>query len=132
MKKITNVSALEAVISLVLDAPHNVMPEFSNEELVEKLQTMQATFAKKNSTARKPSAQQVENDRLRAQIMELMADGILRNTSDIRDGLGLPNETTPQRISGLLKPLVADGQLVSQEIKRKKFYSIPGDAATEE
>lgn len=131
MKKITNISVLEAMISLVMDSPRNVMQDFSNDEVVEKLQTMQASFKKKSVGSRKPSSAQVENERLRNAIMEMMADGILRNTADIRDELHLPVETTPQRISGLLKPLVADGRLISKEIKKKKFYGIPDAVESE-
>lgn len=126
MKKITNVSALEAVINMVMESSCNVMQDFSNDELIEKLQTMQTTFTKKNTSSRKPTAQQVENDRLRGEIMNLMQDGVVRNSADIRDGIGLPVETTPQRIAGLIKPLVVSHQLITHEIKRKRFYSIPG------
>lgn len=132
MKKLTNVATLEAMINLVVNASTNVMDEFTNDEVIEKLTAMQNAFTKKNSGNRKPSSAQAENDRIRSQLMEAMADGVLRTTSDIRDSLSLPVETTPQRIAGLVRPLVDEGKLVKHTIKRKVYYSIPGvDIPTE-
>lgn len=125
MKKITNTVALSAVIAALSAMSTPIHAEYSNSEILEKLENMRASVEKKSSATRQPTEKQKENELLRVHIMEIMEDGILRNIADIRDALGLPETTTPQRISGLVKPLVTNGQLVSKVIKRKTFYGIP-------
>lgn len=131
MKKITNAIALTAIIEAMENMETPIHSEFSNSEIMEKLIAMRECIQRKSSAPRKPSAKQAENDLIRKQIMDVMADGVWRDISTIRDNAGMPIETTPQRVSGLLKPLIADGLLISKEIKRKKFYAIPESADAE-
>lgn len=125
MKKLTNATALTTILNAMEKMEIPISSEYSNSEIMEKLIAIREGFIKKSSATRKPSAKQIENNDLRIKIMEVMSDGVLRNTSDIRDAMGFPTETTPQRIAGLIKPLVENGLLVAKEIKRKRFYSIP-------
>lgn len=126
MKKITNANALNAAITALSTLSAPISQEFTNKEILEKLLTMLESTQRKNSGERKPTSAQIENDRIRNEILQKMADGVLRTTSDVRDLMGMAVETTPQRIAGLLRPLVDEGKLVKHTIKRKVYYSIPG------
>lgn len=123
-KKITNVSALSAVISMVQDSPAQVMSDFTNEQLIEKLDAMRLSFKKKSGAIRKPTAQQKANEDLRIKIVEILSDGVLRDTSGIRCALGLPSDTTPQKITGIMRPAMLDGTIVGKTVKGKKFYTL--------
>lgn len=121
-KKMTYVEATNFAIGYMTTG---VLPEgITMEAVIERLNELGVSLQKKNSGVRKKTPAQEQNDLLRDSIVQILSDGVMRNISDIRDALGLPSDTTPQRITGLLRPLVEDGVVKSVEIKRKRFYTL--------
>lgn len=110
--KTTQRTALLYAIENLPDAP---------AEIVEKWNAMLTALDKKNSTERKPTAKQVENQGIKSQILAEMEPGTLYTSADIakaHEGL------TVQRVSAMLTQLVNDGALVKTVEKRKSFYSL--------
>lgn len=129
MTKMTNVKVLTALRSMVETSTTPVMEGFENTAVIEKIDAMVASLQKKSSTgSRKKSAAQIENEGFRNQILSLLADGVMRSVADIKAALGLPDDTTPQRVTGIMRPALLDGSIQSKTIKGKKFYFI-ADAA---
>lgn len=126
MTKMTNVKVLTALRSMVETAPAPVMDGFENAAVIEKIDAMIASLQKKASSGtHKKSATQIENEGFRNQILDLLTDGVMRSVADIKAALGLPDDTTPQRVTGIMRPALLDGSIQSKTIKGKKFYFIP-------
>lgn len=123
MTKLTNVSVLNAIRALIETTSTPVMDDFTNEEVLAKVDAIILSFKKKSAhTTHKKTAVQEQNETLRGQIVEILSDGILRSTADLRIALGLPEDTTPQKITGIIRPAVESGVISSKTVKGKKFY----------
>lgn len=93
-----------------------------NDEVIEKLTALKVQLAKKSSGERKPTATQKDNIRFKDAIVSEMGDGKYTITDIMKDVpavAGLSN----QRVSALVRQLVADGILIREEIKRKAYFS---------
>ena len=121
MKKLTNVKALEMVLE---------MKEVqSNEELVEKLTTMEAQFDKKsNRTATgdtKPTKTQQENEVLKGYIMEVLTLNKTPMTiAQIQAEDIELKDLTNQKMSALLKQLVDTDQVVKTKDKKATLFGL--------
>ena len=117
-KKLTNVLALEMVLA---------MEEVkSNQELVEKLTKMKEQFEKKNNsgTGKKLTKTQIENEEIKAQILEVMTSEpkAIKELQAENESLA---EYTNQKLSALLKQLVGENKVERIEEKRvAKFKKI--------
>ena len=125
MKKLTNVSALEFVLAL------DVVKE--NVEVFDKLTTIKAQFERKNSSkSDKPTKTQLENEKIKAQILEVLTEEpktvtqILTENTEVFEGL------TNQKISALLKQLVEKGSVEKIVEKRSSKFFIKTVDSTEE
>lgn len=133
MTKMTNVKVLTALRSMVETSPVPVMDGFDNNAVLEKIDAMVASLQKKSSSgSRKKSAAQLENENLRSQIINLLSDGVARSVADIKSAMGMPEDTTPQRVTGIMRPALLDGSIQSKTIKGKKFYFVPELVGVEE
>ena len=81
---------------------------------------------KKNSSEKKPTAQQVANDGIKTAIAEGMSSNRLYTVTEIQKEIAECNELSNQRVSALLRQMVADGVVVRTEDKRKAYFSIVG------
>ena len=117
-KKLTNVLALEMVLA---------MEEVkSNQELVEKLTKMKEQFEKKNNsgTGKKLTKTQIENEEIKAQILEVMTSEpkAIKELQAENESLA---EYTNQKLSALLKQLVGENKVERVEEKRvAKFKKV--------
>ena len=117
-KKLTNVVALEMVLA---------MEEVkSNQELVEKLTKMKEQFEKKNNsgTGKKLTKTQIENEEIKAQILEVMTSEpkAIKELQAENESLA---EYTNQKLSALLKQLVGENKVERVEEKRvAKFKKV--------
>ena len=117
-KKLTNVVALEMVLA---------MEEVrSNQELVEKLTKMKEQFEKKNNsgTGKKLTKTQIENEEIKAQILEVMTSEpkAIKELQAENESLA---EYTNQKLSALLKQLVGENKVERIEEKRvAKFKKV--------
>lgn len=82
-------------------------------------------LAKKNSSDKKPTKTQVENEATKAVVLSAVATaGRPVTISDIQ-GLSVElGEMSNQKVSALVRQLVADGALVRIEDKRKAYFAI--------
>ena len=81
-------------------------------------------LAKKNSADKKPTAQQVANDGIKTAIAEGMTPNRLYTVTEIQKEIAECAELSNQRISALLRQMVADGVVVRTEDKRKAYFSL--------
>ena len=111
MEKMTNVKALNFVLANCdLTA-----------EVREKIEKMKVQFEKKNSAEKKPTATQIANEGVKATILEALGDKSMTITDLQKSNVDLA-ELSNQKISALLKQMIADGSVIREEIKRKAFF----------
>ena len=111
MTKMTYAVALDVAINAVAD-----------EAVKEKLEALKAQIAKKSSGERKLTATQKDNIGFKDAILEGLGDGKYTIT-DIMKSVDAVNGLSNQRVSALVRQLVADGLLIREEIKRKAYFS---------
>ena len=109
MKKLTNVLALEMVLAMA--------EVQANPALVEKLETMKASFEKKSNRAvngeKKPTKTQLENMELAEQLKELLTE-----EPQPQKELQVQIEVaTSQKMTAIVKILVEQGVAVKETIK---------------
>ena len=111
MTKMTYAVALDVAIASV-----------SDEAVKEKLSALKVQLAKKSSGERKPTATQKENVGFKDAILGGLGDGKYTIT-DIMKSVSAVSALSNQRVSALVRQMVADGLLVREEIKRKAYFS---------
>lgn len=80
-------------------------------------------LAKKNSSEKKPTAQQVANEGLKSTIIEVLTDnGGLMTVTDVQKSCAELSELSNQRVSALLRQLKDDGKVERVEDKRKAYF----------
>ena len=121
MEKLTNVKALELVLS---------MEEVkANAELVEKLNKMKDQFEKKNKSATKDgkkvlTAEQKKNELIKENILEIL--GNCENPIQIKELMTMEGmeEYSNQKLSALLKQLVESGKVEKTIEKRISKFKL--------
>ena len=81
-------------------------------------------LAKKNSGEKKPTAQQVANDGIKTAIAEGMTPNRLYTVTELIKEIPECAELTNQRVSALLRQMIADGVIVKTVDKRKSYFQI--------
>ena len=95
-----------------------------NEEVIEKLTALKAQLAKKSSAERKPTATQRENVGFKDAIVNGLDSDKTYTITDIMKSIPAVGGLSNQRVSALVRQLVADGILKREEIKRKAYFSL--------
>ncbi len=80
-------------------------------------------LAKKNSAEKKPTAVQVANEGIKADIVEAMESGKKYTITDMQKCIPALADLSNQRVSALVRQLVADGTVERTEEKRKAYFS---------
>ena len=88
-------------------------------EEIEFLEGRADLVAKKNAT-RKPTKAQLENESLKAKIVEFMDEGVSYTVSDIQKGVGIE---TNQKASALMRQLKESDLVVRTESKGKAWFT---------
>lgn len=82
-------------------------------------------LAKKNTSDKKPTAQQTANKAIQSSILEVMESGKKYTVTDLLKIVpNLPEDMTNQRMSALVRQMKDSGLLFREEIKRKAYFSI--------
>ena len=115
MTKMTNVKALEFVLTNCADLP---------SEVTEKLNAMKASFEKRSSAERKPTATQVENQGHKEAILTALATGEKMTITDLMKAVPELGELSNQRVSAIVRQLTLSGEVVRTEDKRKAYFSL--------
>lgn len=79
-------------------------------------------LAKKNSAEKKPTAVQVANEGIKADILDGMEIGKKYTITDLMKEIPACAELSNQRVSALVRQLVADGTVERTEEKRKAYF----------
>ena len=110
-----------------------VIATSTEEEIIEKAKELVEALNKKNAQrASKPSKIQIENEAIKAEILEYLAGGKVQTAPEIGVGVGI----STQKASALAKQLVESGKVVQSEIKvpkkgKLKAYSLATDEVSE-
>ena len=116
-KKLTKREKFEMLKGIADVKANPILAEFIDHEL--------ELLARKNSTDKKPTAVQIANENLKETILEIMANEPTRlfTISELLKFDELA-EFTNQKISALMRQLVADSKVEKIEEKRKSFFRI--------
>ena len=95
-----------------------------NDSLVAFIKHELELLDKKNSAEKKPTAQQTENDSIKIAILDNMVEGTKYTITDIIKTIPQCSDLSNQRVSALIRQLIADGQVVRTEEKRKAYFSL--------
>lgn len=112
--KLTNVMALAMAIELAE----------GNAELVEKLGKIKASYEKKASGEKKPTAVQLENAKLRDEIVAFLANGERYTVSELIKACPALEGLSTQKVTPLVKGLLDEHIVVVNVDKRKNYYSL--------
>ena len=116
MKKITKRERFESLLTLSQVQADPGMVEFINHEL--------ELLAKKNSSEKKPTAQQVANEAIKQAIVDGMERDHFYTITDIQKNVPECAELSNQRVSALVRQMVADSVVTRSEDKRKAYFSL--------
>ena len=116
MKKITKRERFESLLTLPQVQADPGMVEFINHEL--------ELLTKKNSSEKKPTAQQVANEAIKQAIVDGMERDHFYTITDIQKNVPACADLSNQKISALVRQLKDDGVVVKTEDKRKSYFSL--------
>lgn len=128
-KKLTQADHLTALLTYLDECPgavfHSPKGDIIAEQMAEFVTRRLELLEKKNSTEKKPTAQQEANAVIKTAILTTLADGEKRTVTELlKDVDGLPEDMTNQRMSALVRQMVEAGQVMREEIKRKAYFFI--------
>jgi 3-dehydroquinate synthase class II len=118
-KKMTKATAWGIVKGIVEKSDH---PQA--EELVAKIEKELELLAKKNSSEKKPTAQQTANDGIKTAILKGMEPNRLYTIGELMKAIPECADLTNQRVSALVRQLKEEGKVVRTEDKRKAYFSL--------
>lgn len=111
------------IFTLTIDAL-NTYDVADKEVLIAGLQHEIELLDRKASTPRKPTATQVENESLKADLLAyLTAEDKPLTIKEIQEGCSTFTELSNQRMSHLLTALVKDEKVDKTYVKKTPFYS---------
>ena len=115
MKKITKREKFEMLKAIAEVQKNPMLMEFIDHEL--------ELLAKKNSSEKKPTAQQVANEGIKQTILNVLAEnGGLMTITDIQKASADLSDLSNQKLSALVRQL-KDAELVEKvEDKRKAYF----------
>lgn len=123
-KKLTNKTTLEMAIECV-KANNYHSAEFTTNEIVEKLEKMLATVEKKNSTNKKPTEKQKENDSYKKLILEFLSEQEEPKTvTEMIKAIPEISEFTNQKVSAIVKQLKDDEKVVKTVVKGRAVFAL--------
>ncbi len=96
----------------------------ANPKLVEFIEHELELLDRKNSTDKKPTAQQTANEAIKVAILDNMAEGKMYTITDLIKSVPECADLTNQRVSALVRQLVDDKVVVRTEDKRKAYFSL--------
>lgn len=79
---------------------------------------------KKNSSEKKPTANQIANDGIKEAIAETLADGKMMTITEMQKASAELGELSNQKISALIRQMILDGLVEKVEDKRKAYFKM--------
>ena len=115
VKKMTKADKYNMLKAIPSVAENPILVEFLDHEL--------ELLAKKNSSDKKPTAQQVANDGLKQSIIDGMEKGKLYTITDLIKSIPALADLTNQRVSALVRQLIPNS-IERVEEKRKAYFKL--------
>lgn len=101
----------------------NIAEVKANGEMVKFIEHELELLAKKNSAEKKPTAVQIANEGIKSVILETLGEnGKMMTISEMQKVNAELGEMSNQRISALVRQLLADGKVERIEEKRKAYF----------
>lgn len=116
--KLTKAQKFGMLKAIPAVAENSVLVEFIDHEL--------ELLAKKNSSEKKPTANQVANEGIKGAILEGMESGKLYTITDLIKSIPDCADLTNQRVSAIVRQLIASGSVERVEEKRKAYFKKVG------
>ena len=114
-KKMTKREKFEMLAKLDAVKGNAILAEFVAKEL--------ELLAKKNSSEKKPTAVQVANEGIKETVLDVLVEnGGLMTITEMQKANAELGELSNQRISALVRQLLADGKVERIEEKRKAYF----------
>ena len=115
-KKITKATRFNQLLSI--DAVK------SNPDLVAFIEHELELLAKKNASDKKPTATQIANNGIKETILNTLADNKVMTITEMQKANADLADLSNQKISALVRQLIAEGFVKKEEIKRKAYFSL--------
>ena len=115
-KKLTKREKFEMLAGIEAVKANPILAEFIAHEM--------ELLAKKNAGDRKPTANQVANEGLKAAIVEGMEPKRFYTVSELMKEIPELADATNQKVTALLRQLVLEKVIVRTEDKRKAYFSL--------
>ena len=115
-KKITKATRFNQLLSI--DAVK------SNPDLVAFIEHELELLAKKNASDKKPTATQIANNGIKETILDTLADNKVMTITEMQKANADRADLSNQKISALVRQLIAEGLVKKEEIKRKAYFSL--------
>ena len=116
VKKLTKANKFEMLLNIAEVKENEMLTEFINHEL--------ELLAKKNSTEKKPTAQQTANKEIKEAILGNMTEGVGYQITDLIKTVPECADLTNQRVSALVRQLKDEGLVERYEEKRKAYFRL--------
>jgi hypothetical protein len=116
--KLTKAQKFGMLKAIPAVAENSVLVEFIDHEL--------ELLAKKNSSEKKPTANQVVNEGIKSAILNGMESGKLYTITDLIKSIPECAELTNQRVSAIVRQLKDEGSVERIEEKRKAYFKRVG------
>lgn len=114
-KKVTKREKFEMLKAMAEVQANPMLMEFIDHEL--------ELLAKKNSADKKPTAQQMANEGVKATILEVLTtNGDKMTITEVQKSCEELSELSNQRVSSLMRQMMADGLVERIEEKRKAYF----------
>jgi hypothetical protein len=113
-KKLTKRDHFNSLLNIAEVKSNPTLVDFINHEL--------ELLEKKNSSEKKPTAVQTANEGIKASIYNDMEDGKFYTITDMIKAIPACAELTNQKMSALVRQMIADGQIERTEDKRKAYF----------
>jgi hypothetical protein len=113
LTKAQKYAMLKAIPSV---AENSILVEFIDHEM--------ELLAKKNASEKKPTAQQTANEGIKSAIVEGMEKGKKYTITELIKSVPACADLTNQRVSNLVRQLIAEDKVVRTEEKRKAYFSL--------
>ena len=113
--KLTKAQKFDMLKAIPSVAENSVLVEFIDHEL--------ELLAKKNSSEKKPTANQVANEGIKGAILNGMESGTI---TDLIKSIPECADLTNQRVSAIVRQLIASGSVERVEEKRKAYFKKVG------
>ncbi len=116
--KLTKAQKFGMLKAIPAVAENSVLVEFIDHEL--------ELLAKKNSSEKKPTANQLANEGFKSAILNGMESGKLYTITDLIKSIPECADLTNQRVSAIIRQLKDEGSVERVEEKRKAYFKKVG------